>query len=732
MNQHHRFNHFYLKTAAFLAVMAMCGLASAYPHRTGNYLIVVPTGYQSSAAVAQLAAAKTDQGLTVYTYVVPSGTSNTAIKSYITSLWGTADQPDYILLIGDTSGSTSTATTIPHFTGTGSKGAPTDNTYGCMPGGVSWYIDIPVGRFSATSETQLQTMVDKTLLVESGVFDDPDYITRGAFLANSDTAGLGESTHDWVIDSYFTPNGYTGIKIYQSAGGGTSDVANAVNNGALWTVYMGHSDSSGWWGPSFRQTNVNALYNTGLYGLVFGWSCNTAAYPNSECFGETWVRAAGKGAAAYISASTYIYWGSYDEWLMSSVHEKSFFASFFDKDIWEIGPAWQQGLYKFLADYGGWTGNMNTEPPLHTDICHNYFDEFVILGDPSLYLGGVPSGMIVSPIGGLIAGGQSGGPFTPDSVVFTVQNNTEVPIDFELSHSASWVTLSSTGGSLPVNGSASITVSINDNANSLPDGAYTDAVQFVNLTNHDGDCTRNIELHVGVPIAHYSWNMDTNPGWATEGNWAWGQPTGQGGEYGEPDPSSGHTGSNVYGYNLNGDYENSMPERNLTTTAIDCSELVDVSLKFWRWIGVEQPSYDHAYVRVSNNGTDWETIWSNGSTISETSWSLQEYDISAVADEESTVYIQWTMGTTDSSWRYCGWNIDDVEIWGRSTAQPPVLGDVDGDRDVDLSDLAALLATYGLCDGDAGYNPAADFANDDDCVTIADLAALLSNYGYAG
>lgn len=55
-------------------------------------------------------------------------------------------------------------------------------------------------------------------------------------------------------------------------------------------------------------------------------------------------------------------------------------------------------------------------------------------------------------------------------------------------------------------------------------------------------------------------------------------------------------------------------------------------------------------------------------------------------------------------------------------------GDVDGDGDVDLSDLAALLAAYGTCSGDAGYLSAADF-DGSGCIDLSDLAILLATYG---
>jgi hypothetical protein len=96
-------------------------------------------------------------------------------------------------------------------------------------------------------------------------------------------------------------------------------------------------------------------------------------------------------------------------------------------------------------------------------------------------------------------------------------------------------------------------------------------------------------------------------------------------------------------------------------------------LKFRRWLGVEQSIYDHAYLRISTDGSDRTTIWENTGEITDSSWSLHEYDISPVADGQPTVYLQWTMGPTDGGWRYCGWNIDDVEIWGFVTCHDGVL-----------------------------------------------------------
>jgi hypothetical protein len=142
---------------------------------------------------------------------------------------------------------------------------------------------------------------------------------------------------------------------------------------------------------------------------------------------------------------------------------------------------------------------------------------------------------------------------------------------------------------------------------------------------------------------------------------------------GNPPPQ--FTGPNVYGYNLNGDYERFMPERNLTTTAIDCSNLGHVTLRFRRWLGVMDIP-DHAYIRLSEDGINFYYYrWFNESEVFDGDWQLVEYDISGYADGEPTIYIQWTMGPMSSFGRACGWNIDDVEILGVEQGVPPHPGD---------------------------------------------------------
>ena len=275
-------------------------------------------------------------------------------------------------------------------------------------------------------------------------------------------------------------------------------------------------------------------------------------------------------------------------------------------------------------------------------------------------------GLDVSPDERFKSEGPVGGPFSPLSKTYQLLNKCDQAIDYSVTRdpSADWITLSGdvTGSLLPW-GTANVTVEINSNAETLSEGAYFADLCFTNTTNHYGDTDHQVILAVGNSTLQYEWTLDTNPGWSTEEDWEFGVPTGDGGQYGGPDPESGFTGSNVYGYNLQGDYPNELQETHLTSDPINCMGLASVELKFYRWLGVEDPEWDHAYVRVSNDNMNWTTVWENTEEITDISWHEMDLDISAVADDQPTVYLRWTMGMTDSGWTYCGWNIDDIQIF---------------------------------------------------------------------
>ncbi len=263
-----------------------------------------------------------------------------------------------------------------------------------------------------------------------------------------------------------------------------------------------------------------------------------------------------------------------------------------------------------------------------------------------------------------------------------------------------------------------------------PVGSWEGVASFVYHADDGGappeggpsdDATVTVTVASG-PQVLAGWDMDTNPGWTLEGGWAYGSPTG-----GSGDPTGGYTGGSVIGYVINGDYPNNLAETHATTPSVDCSVSTGTTLRFKRWLGVESATYDHAYVRVSNDGgASWTTIWSHtGGSFEETSWSEHEFDLSAIADGQSDVRVRFTMGTTDGSVTYCGWNLDDVEVIGVVPTNG-LEGDLNGDGIVNGADMGLLLAQWGPCAGcDADLNG-------DGIVNGADMGLLLANWTSGG
>jgi hypothetical protein len=657
---------------------------------TGNMLVICYDAWLAN--MGPFVNHKNGIGLTTTLVGVATiGNTATAIKSYIQNLYNTTDLA-FVLLVGDAAQvATPTA-----------SGGSSDPSYALLAGGDS-YPDILVGRFSAETAAHVDTQVLRSVEYEDNAAVNTPWFHKGTGIGSEYGAGQGdEGQADYVhigeIRTWLLGAGYTQVdEIYGTNGGSAAQVTAALNQGRGIINYCGHGSQTSWGTTGFSNSNVAALVNDNMLPFIISVACVNGQFAGATCFAEAWLRSTHNGepigaVGTYMSSIN-------QSWAppMEAQDEFNLLLTNANHPYHCYGTLCYAGSCSMIDHYGAGGVEM--------------YNTWHIFGDPSLKIVGTvapPTGLGVAPGSGLNAEGPHGGPFTPSSLTFTLQNFDAWDMPYEVTKTAGWLTITNGTGTIPAGGQATVTVAINGFANGLGNGPHSDTLAFANNYNHDGDTTRPVALTIGVPTMQFSWPLDTSPGWTISGGqWAFGHPTGGGGAYGAHDPNNGHTGTNVYGYNLAGDYANSIPEYHLTTTAINCSTLTNVRLKFWRWLGVEQPSYDHTYVRVSNNGTSWTTVWQNDAAIADASWQAQDLDISAVASNHATVYVRWTMGTTDSSVTYCGWNIDDVEIWGLAPSAPDILGDTNCDGVVSfddinpfvlaISDAEAYFAAYPNC-----------------------------------
>jgi len=228
-------------------------------------------------------------------------------------------------------------------------------------------------------------------------------------------------------------------------------------------------------------------------------------------------------------------------------------------------------------------------------------------------------------------------------------------------------TWSITSGSLPAGMMMSLAGVIIGTPPAMITASFT-----VKVTGSDGQSsTKAFNLTVNAPlITVASFNLNTDPGWTRQGQWAFGTPTGSGGTaHGYPDPTSGATGTNVFGVNLSGDYSTTVGGPwYLTTGPINLTGCTGTQLRFKRWLNTDYASFVYATIDVSTDGTTWTNLFTNsGTAIAENAWSTQTCTLGSATDNNATVYIRWGYQIGSGAYAYSGWNIDDIEFLASSS-----------------------------------------------------------------
>ncbi|MBN2172320.1 MAG: T9SS type A sorting domain-containing protein, partial [Candidatus Krumholzibacteriota bacterium] len=146
------------------------------------------------------------------------------------------------------------------------------------------------------------------------------------------------------------------------------------------------------------------------YCLAVGNCCLTSSYEISECFGETWLRAAGKGAIGYIGASNSTYWDE-DYWwgigagpVSSNPTYETHGMGAYDGVFHDHGEAMDQ--WYVVNDALVFCGNVAVMEG--GGYSTYYWNIYNLSGDPSLStFMGVPAANPVSHAGQIIGGSTS-------------------------------------------------------------------------------------------------------------------------------------------------------------------------------------------------------------------------------------------------------------------------------------------------------------------------------------
>lgn len=302
------------------------------------------------------------------------------VKAAVQSRYDTWSDPalGFLLLVGDTD-----FTPIHQGSG-GGNSQVTDNWYACLEG-TDYLPEIAVARISTRTAAETTEVVDKLLTYERATFATDDWTKTVGFIGTSDSGHIGliEGTHDWCIDTYYTPNGFlhtawshggaSSDRHYYTYDADTSEISASIDEGRTLVNYSGHGSTTSWQGPTshggYDQTDVRGNTNADMYPFVISNACVTGSLQVTECFGETWQKGAERGSIAFWGASNNSYWDE-DDYLQRSLHGNVFPVDA-TPPIGVIVNETKIDLYEHYGDTG---------------TTAYYFDMYNLLSEPTLSL----------------------------------------------------------------------------------------------------------------------------------------------------------------------------------------------------------------------------------------------------------------------------------------------------------------------------------------------------------
>lgn len=346
---------------------------------TGEMLIIAKDSYTDE--IQPLVDWKIQSGIkTTVVGTSTAGTTDTQIKAYIQSFYGTNPNLVYVLLVGDHGDVAS------HTYGMSGMGEQLwSDTYYAQLTGTDFYPEVFIGRFSGNS-SQITTMVDRTLEYEKTPASG-DWMAKAIGLGSDEGAGYGDDSEaDWQhlrnIRTKLLGFGYTEVhEFYDGSHGGadasgnpsSSIITPAVNNGVGLFNYTGHGDQNTCITGNYSSTHINQATNNGKYPLVISVACNNGTFTTGTCISETWMRATNNntpsGSIAACGSSILMAWA--EPMQVQDEMAELISESYANNKKTSIGGIFYNSQMSMLEDYNA---NTNAREVMQT---------WVMFGDPS-------------------------------------------------------------------------------------------------------------------------------------------------------------------------------------------------------------------------------------------------------------------------------------------------------------------------------------------------------------
>jgi len=228
-----------------------------------------------------------------------TGTTYSAIKTYIQNQYNANNNLTHVLLVGDVA-------QIPGYPFTAGSGYNSysgkgDNPYGQVVGS-DLYNDLFIGRFSASTAAQVTTQVNRILTYERDLTTSANWCQKGLGISTTEGSGGHNSEDDYQhIENLRTDllnYGYSTVyQDYASVSGypssTTTTISSHINSGVGIINYCNHGEETGWQSHYYMNSNVNALTNNNMLPFIFSVACLVGKYDyaSGDCFAETWMHA---------------------------------------------------------------------------------------------------------------------------------------------------------------------------------------------------------------------------------------------------------------------------------------------------------------------------------------------------------------------------------------------------------------------------------------------------------